>query len=102
MIILIATVGFPAAFCLGFWLLISLIGLTELYKVVDVKKRPIRTYRIYGSGYIMEFYTTGQMAVCDTSYDAFLVVLMAVYVFSFPKFNAEQVMAAFFAYFMLR
>ena len=81
-IILIATVGTGGGLLFGFLALISLIGLSELYKVVDVQNK------ILG--------LTGYMTLLTI---AFLVVLMAVYVFSFPTFKAEQVMTVFFGVF---
>ena len=42
---------------------------------------------------------TGQMQYVTLLTIAFLVVLMAVYVFSFPTFKAEQVMTVFFGVF---
>ena len=50
-IILIATVGTGGGLLFGFLALISLIGLSELYKVVDVQNKII-----WELLYIMEFY----------------------------------------------
>ena len=63
-IILIATVGTGGGLLFGFLALISLIGLSELYKVVD-----IRTYRLSGSCCILWNFIYRTDAVCDTSYD---------------------------------
>ena len=91
-IILIATVGTGGGLLFGFLALISLIGLSELYKVVDVQSKGIRFYRvIWQPLYITESYIPGQMQYVTFLTIVFLVVLMAVYVFSFPVFKAEQV-----------
>ena len=57
-IILIATVGTGGGLLFGFLALISLIGLSELYKVVDVQNKILGL-----TGYL------GAVAVYDTSYD---------------------------------
>ena len=71
-IILIATVGCGGEVLFGVLGVISLIGMTELYKVVGVQKKPI----------------------------AFAGYLVAVaYVFSYPAFVADQVATVFFGVF---
>ena len=78
---------------------ISLIGMFELYRVFGIEKA------LPGAvGYLA--------AVCyylDLAFDfvpdpmmlwmAFLILLLAVYVFTYPKFKADQIMAAFFGMF---
>ena len=63
-IILIATVGTGGGLLFGFLALISLIGLSELYKVVDVQSKVLGF-----TGYLaaVVYYRTD--AVCDISYD---------------------------------
>ena len=61
-IILIATVGTGGGLLFGFLALISLIGLSELYK-------DIRFYRLSGSRCILRNLIYRTDAVCDISYD---------------------------------
>ena len=74
----------------GVLLVISLIGMSELYKVVDVHKK-LLGFTGYLAG--IAYY------VCLPLIIGFLVLLMAVYVFSFPKYIAQQVMFVFFGLF---
>ena len=98
-IILIATVGTGGGLLFGFLALISLIGLSELYKVVDVQNKILGLTGYLGAGVYYGILYTGQMQYVTLLTIAFLVVLMAVYVFSFPTFKAEQVMTVFFGVF---
>ena len=63
-IILIATVGTGGGLLFGFLALISLIGLSELYKVVDVQNKILGLTGYLGA---VVYYRTD--AVYDTSYD---------------------------------
>ena len=98
-IVLIATVGFGGDLLFAFLAVISVIGLTELYKVIDVQ------YKILGFvGYLAAvlYYGliyTGHMEYVTMLSILFLVLIMAVYVFTFPAFRAEQVMTVFFGFF---
>ena len=98
-IVLIATVGFGGDLLFAFLAVISVIGLTELYKVVDVQ------YKILGFvGYLAAvlYYGliyTGHMEYVTMLSILFLFLIMAVYVFTFPAFRAEQVMTVFFGFF---
>ena len=75
-IILIATVGCGGEVLFGVLGVISLIGMTELYKVVGVQKKPIAF-----AGYLVA------------------VAYYALYVFSYPAFVADQVATVFFGVF---
>ena len=78
---------------------ISLIGMQELYKVMKVREDHFNALEI--AGYLgaviyyvlmsLDFEKYGMMAVILS-----LVLLMFVYVFTYPKYQAEQVMSAFF------
>ncbi len=98
-IILIATVGTGGGLLFGFLALISLIGLSELYKVVDVQNKILGFTGYLAAVVYYGILYTGQMQYVTFLTIAFLVVLMAVYVFSFPAFKAEQVMTVFFGVF---
>ena len=98
-IILIATVGTGGGLLFGFLALISLIGLSELYKVVDVQSKILGFTGYLAAVVYYGILYTGQMQYVTFLTIVFLVVLMAVYVFSFPVFKAEQVMTVFFGVF---
>lgn len=83
----------------GVLLVISLIGMSELYKVVDVHKKLLGfTGYLAGIAYYvcLRFGSKEQIVPLIIG---FLVLLMAVYVFSFPKYIAQQVMFVFFGLF---
>ncbi len=78
---------------------ISLIGLFELYRVLKIEKNPLGVigYGAAASYYLMlwmgwEKYVT-LMAI------GALMLLMTVYVFTFPKYKTEEITAAFFGVF---
>ncbi len=94
----------------GVLLIVSLIGLMELYRAVGVNKTLAA-----GAGYLTGVawyvllllksifpndpeFETGSLTVL-IMIAAFLILLLAVYVFSFPKYNSEQVMTIFFGFF---
>lgn len=83
----------------GVLLVISLIGMSELYKVVDVHKKLLGfTGYLAGIAYYvcLRFGSKEQIVPLIIG---FLILLMAVYVFSFPKYIAQQVMFVFFGLF---
>ncbi len=99
-VILLVTVilGGPVLFVvLG---LISLIGMSELYNVVSVRdKLPGILGYIAMLGYYVLLYT-GQLEEGLLPLTIlFLVLLMGAYVFTYPAYNAEQVMTVFFGLF---
>ena len=79
---------------------ISLIGMQELYKVMKVREDHFNALEI--AGYFgaviyyvlmsLDFEKYGMMGVIIS-----FMMFMFVYVFTYPKFKAEQVMPAFFA-----
>ena len=68
-IILIATVGTGGGLLFGFLALISLIGLSELYKVVDVQNKILGLTGYLGAVVYYGIFIYRTDAVCDTSYD---------------------------------
>ncbi len=95
----------------GILLIVTLIGLMELYRIMGVhKKMPgfigyLAAIALYFS--VME--CTRDFSVITGCADvggtlpviigAFLVLLLAVYVLSFPKYNSEQISMVFFGFF---
>ncbi len=111
MIITVLSMVFGGYVLFGLLLAITLIGLMELYRVIDVHKKAagivgyISAVVLYLS--IMEctqdLALIGKCAeaggVLPVIIGAFLVVLLAVYVLAFPKFSSEQISMVFFGFF---
>ncbi len=80
--------------------LISLIGMFELYRTVNAEKSPLAFAGYLAAVIYYLLLVFSKEPETDTLpvifFVAFLTVLMAVYVFAFPKYEAGQVMAAFF------
>ncbi len=77
-------------------LLISLVGMYELYRVFQVQKAPIAFVGylaaiIYYANMRWNFIPDSMMLTLG-----FLILLMFFYVFAYPKYRAKQVMAIFF------
>lgn len=80
-------------------LMISFIGMTEAYRVLQISGTLLG-----GVGYVAAavYYFLLRMNRTDMVVMlaiAFLIVLMMVYVFTYPKYRSEQVMLAFFGLF---
>lgn len=89
----------------GSWILfftllaVSLIGMRELYKVMKVSDEHVTVLELVGYlGAVLyyiamkaEFGNYGTMAIIIS-----MILILFVYVFGYPKYHAEQVMAAFF------
>ncbi len=95
----------------GILLSVTLIGLMELYRIFDVHKKAVGMVGYLGAMAlwfsVME--CAQNFTVIEACSDlggvlpvlagAFLIVLLAVYVLAFPKFNSEQITAVFFGFF---
>lgn len=80
-------------------LIISLIGLTEIYKIKNIQKNLLG---ITGYVAVICYYMilrTNSKEYMMYFIMAFLIVLMFEYVFTFPKYRTEEVMTAFFGLF---
>lgn len=83
----------------GILLALSLIGMTELYKILGIdRKLPGIVGYAAAVGYYALLYMGQPDAVTFWSI-AFLIALMAAYVFSFPKYRSEHIMLAYFGFF---
>ncbi len=79
--------------------MVSLIGMGELYRAMGVHKEKVGMLELAGYAGALLYYaalwagieTYGLLAVV-----AALVLLMSVYVFTYPEYQGDQVMAAFF------
>ncbi|MDO5423511.1 MAG: phosphatidate cytidylyltransferase [Eubacteriales bacterium] len=83
----------------GTLLALSLIGVFELYRAVGLWKKENLSLTVTGLAGVVFYYCL--LGLADQAYTMtglifVLIALMAVYVFSYPKYQAEQVMAAFF------
>ena len=89
----------------GSWILfftllaVSLIGMRELYKVMKISDEHVTVLELVGYlGAVLyyiamkaDFGNYGTMAIIIS-----MILILFVYVFGYPKYHAEQVMAAFF------
>ena len=91
-IVLIATVGTGGNVLFGLLAVVSLIGLTELYKVIEVQNKLLgfAGYLATVAYYVLLY--TGNLQYMTLFTIVFLVLVMAVYVFTFPNYRSEQVM----------
>lgn len=86
-------------------LIISLIGMTELYKVFGIEKKPpgvigyIAAAAYYALLYFEQQLPGDKMAWFMMLFMAFLICEMAALVFAYPKYNTQQIFAAFFGLF---
>lgn len=80
-------------------IILSFIGMWELYRIFDVQKQILGiTGYIAAAGYyaLIYFKLLDNVMMVMLS---FLMLLMAVYVFSFPKYRSEQIVTVFFGLF---
>ena len=89
----------------GGWILygtltiVSLIGMFELYRAVKVQKQGENLLAVVGYLGVISHYILLSLGYSEYTMMNLIIVLIAmmfVYVFSYPKYHAEQVMAAFF------
>jgi len=79
--------------------LVSVIGLTEIYKVSGVQKEGFSVLALIGAMGVLAYFLLLLFkleAYSMMSIIFILIALMFVYVFTYPKYHADQVMAAFF------
>ena len=80
-------------------LMISFIGMTEIYKVLEISGTLLGI-----AGYVaaVAYYfllRLGRADLITMLAIAFLILVMVIYVFSYPKYRSEQIMLAFFGLF---
>lgn len=79
--------------------MISLIGLYELYRVMGIHKKPLGAVGYAAAiSYYGLLWFHGQAYVTLMAI-AFLMVLMGIYVFTFPRYKTDEVTIAFFGVF---
>ena len=104
-IIALITVITGGSLLFGVLLLISLIGMTELYKVFGIEKKApgVRGY-IFAVGYYALLYFKPPLPGESLNwfmmlFMGYLICQMAVLVFAYPKYNTQQILAGFFGVF---
>ena len=85
--------------CVGILVLISLIGMTELYQVVGMKKSLPAM-----AGYVTCLIYDGLVYIKKDEYCfrlgiIFLLVLMFTYIICFPKYRSEQITMIYFGFY---
>ncbi len=83
----------------GTILLISLIGMTEIYKVLEINKKELGIVGYVAAIAYFAFIRFGLTEWVTALGIGFLILIMAVYVFTYPKFRSEHVTLAFFGLF---
>ncbi len=80
-------------------LLISIVGLTELYKVLKIEKTPLGAagYLATVGYYVLLYFQKDEYFLFFSM--GYLMLVMAVYVFTFPKYKTNQVLIAYFGFF---
>jgi phosphatidate cytidylyltransferase len=98
-IIALFTVGSGGVLLFATTISISMIGLFELYCVMKIQKSPLGFlgYLTALSYYGLLWFHGEQFKML--MFIAFLMLLMSIYVFAFPKYQMEEVMSAFFGVF---
>ena len=98
-IIALFTVGSGGILLFATTISISMIGLFELYRVMKIQKNPLGFM-----GYLTALSYYGLIWFHGDQYKmlmsiAFLMILMSIYVFAFPRYQLEEVTVAFFGVF---
>jgi phosphatidate cytidylyltransferase len=99
MAITVAVVVLGGNILFGVLFVISVIGMTELYKVVKVNKS-ILGFLGYAAGigyYLLLYFQLERYQLMMFIF--FLMLLMFIYVLGFPKYSSEQIMTVFFGLF---
>ena len=83
----------------GTLLMISFIGMTELYRILEIsgKGLGIAGYVAAVGYYVLLRFERGDLILPLIM--AYLIVLMMIYVFTYPKYRSEHIMLAFFGLF---
>lgn len=98
-LVLVATVGYGGNILFIFLGIISLIGIRELYKVLQIDNQLLGVVGFAAVAVYYGLIFMGKLQYLSMLSVLFLIVLMAVYVFSFPKYKSDQVMLTYFGLF---
>ena len=80
-------------------LAISLIGMTEIYKILEINNKLLGYVGYAAAILYFAMIRFGKTDLITMFTIAFLIVLMAAYVFTYPKYRSEHIMLAFFGLF---
>mgnify|MGYP002603374946 CR=1 FL=1 len=78
---------------------ISLIGMFELYRVMKLEKTPLAAVGYLAAALYYGFVWFEKEDLMMLMAAAFVMVLMAIYVFTFPKYKTEEITITFFGVF---
>ncbi len=80
-------------------LFISLVGMTEIYSVLKINKKPLAFIGYLATivYYFMIYYKKEEHMMMFII--AFLIVMLIMYVFTFPKYKSQEIMLSFFGLF---
>ena len=99
-IIAAASIAAGSAVLFTVLLAVSIIGMNELYRAMGVHQKGFGPLEIAGyigaAGYYLTFLWEQSEEISLIILLFALVLLMCVYVFTYPKYQAEQIMAAMF------
>ncbi len=104
-ILAIVFIGFGGELLAAGMGFISLVGMFELYRVFKMERTPLAMFCYVAAlaYYIALIWNWNPVAsgsgVFVLAIAAFLICILAIYVFSYPKYQADQIMAAFFGFF---
>ena len=80
-------------------LMISFIGMTEIYKILEISGKLLGIVGYVTAVVYYGLIRFGRADLVTMLTIAFLIILMIIYVFTYPKYRSEQVMLAFFGLF---
>ncbi len=95
----VCVVGAGGSILFAVTALISLAGLFELYRVLKIEKTSLAVIGYGAAVYYYVLLWMGWEKYVTLMAIGALMLLMAVYVFTFPKYKTEQITAAFFGVF---
>lgn len=99
MIVTIITIVLGSNVLFATIMAISLIGMMELYRTIKINKTLLGSLG-YLACILLDFLILFQLEQYNMFlFIAFLLVLMLIYVFSYPKYRAEEVSMVFFGFF---
>lgn len=98
-IVAIVTITFGGNVLFATTLIISLIGLSEMYNVLNIRNSLIAYTGYAATIAFYAFIRFGMEKHLMPLFIAFLLVVMAVYVFTFPKYTCDKAVFVFFGLF---
>ena len=80
-------------------LMLSFIGMTEIYRTLDISGTALGIAGYLAMAVYYGMIRFGRADLVTMLAIVFLIVLMVIYVFTYPKYRSEQIMLAFFGLF---